>query len=106
MIEAILAARFRARLLGLAGTMPRPGRGLLLPGCRSVHTSGMRAPIDVLFTSRSATHLLVLGVRPALEPWRIAGGPGDSVLELAAGEAGRLGLESGAVVLVRGGGPS
>ena len=45
-----VAASFRARLFGLAGLreMP-PGAVLLIPRCSSVHTFGMRFPIDVLF---------------------------------------------------------
>ena len=46
------AASLRARLLGLAllprGALP-PGHALRIPGCRSVHTFGMRFPIDVMF---------------------------------------------------------
>lgn len=39
-----------ARLLGLAGLeRSEAGPGLLIPGCRSVHTFGMRFPIDVWF---------------------------------------------------------
>jgi uncharacterized membrane protein (UPF0127 family) len=46
------ATSLRARLLGLAllarGALPR-GHALLIPDCRSVHTFGMRFPIDVVF---------------------------------------------------------
>jgi uncharacterized membrane protein (UPF0127 family) len=39
-----------SRLLGLALLSPkRAGPGLLIPGCRSVHTFGMRFPLDLLF---------------------------------------------------------
>jgi uncharacterized membrane protein (UPF0127 family) len=39
-----------ARLLGLAflRELP-PGHALLIPNCRSVHTFGMRFPLDVVF---------------------------------------------------------
>jgi uncharacterized membrane protein (UPF0127 family) len=42
-----------SRLLGLA-LLPRElaGAGLLIPGCRSVHTFGMRFPLDLLFLDR------------------------------------------------------
>jgi uncharacterized membrane protein (UPF0127 family) len=45
------ATTLRARLLGLAFTSkpPPPGHALLIPNCRSVHTFGMRFPIDVTF---------------------------------------------------------
>lgn len=51
-----------ARLLGLA-LLPREraGSGLLIPRCRSVHTFGMRFPIEVVFLDRE------------LEPIRTAG---------------------------------
>lgn len=43
----------RARLLGLAGLdgLP-PQTALLLPGCRSVHTFGMRFSLDLLWLDR------------------------------------------------------
>jgi uncharacterized membrane protein (UPF0127 family) len=41
------------RLLGLAFLDREPaGEGLLFPGCRSVHTFGMRFPLDVVFIDR------------------------------------------------------
>ncbi len=44
------ATRFRSRLLGLALlSRDRAGPGLLIPRCRSVHTFGMRFPLDVIF---------------------------------------------------------
>src|SRR5437763_16273923 len=46
------ATTLRARLLGLA-LLPRrslpAGHALLIPHCRSVHTFGMRFPLDVTF---------------------------------------------------------
>jgi uncharacterized membrane protein (UPF0127 family) len=41
-----VAERRRERVRGLIGSLP--GRGLLLPRTRSVHTFGMRRPIDVV----------------------------------------------------------
>ena len=108
LVTAPMATRFAARLLGLAGTHPRPGRGLLIPRCRSVHTFGMAAPIDVVFAAPAAGHLLVLAVHPAVPRRRVVrerGARGNAVLELAAGEAPRLGLEPGALVRVVAGGP-
>lgn len=60
----------RARLLGLAGLkeMPYPS-ALLILGCSSVHTFGMRFPIDVLFLDE---HREVIGERRGLGPCRIA----------------------------------
>jgi uncharacterized membrane protein (UPF0127 family) len=55
-----------ARLLGLAGiTRESAESGLLIPRCRSVHTFGMRFPIDVLFLDGESRALSVRsGVRP------------------------------------------
>ena|SRR5438477_10565406 len=48
-----LATTRRARLLGLALLgRERAGGGLLIPSCRSVHTFGMRFPIDLAFLDR------------------------------------------------------
>jgi uncharacterized membrane protein (UPF0127 family) len=48
--EVPVARGLRARLLGLAGLAPeRAGAGLLIPRCRSVHTFGMRFPLDLVF---------------------------------------------------------
>lgn len=44
------ATTLRARLLGLAFMRPPPrDHALLIPNCRSIHTFGMRFPIDVTF---------------------------------------------------------
>jgi uncharacterized protein len=49
-----VATSRRTRLLGLAGLpRERAGPGLLIPRCRSIHTFGMRFPIDVLFLDRA-----------------------------------------------------
>lgn len=46
---AAVAERPLQRLAGLAVLAPERARPLLIPGCRSVHTVGMRFPIDVIF---------------------------------------------------------
>lgn len=60
----------KARLLGLAGLkdVPYPS-ALLILGCSSVHTFGMRFHIDVLFLDE---HRNVIGERRGLGPCRIA----------------------------------
>ena len=65
-----VAAGLRARLLGLAGLreVPYPS-ALLILRCSSVHTFGMRFPIDVLFLDE---HREVIGERRGLGPCRIA----------------------------------
>jgi uncharacterized protein len=54
------AVSLRARLLGLAWlrSMP-PGHALLIPDCRSVHTFGMRFPLDVAFLDSRGRELRV-----------------------------------------------
>lgn len=49
-VQVFVAHSFRARLLGLA-LMPGLPRGcaLLLPGCSSVHTFGMRFCLEIRF---------------------------------------------------------
>ena len=77
----------RARLLGLAGLDRLPsGAALLIPRCRSVHTIGMRFPIDVVFLAGEGTPV---GVAERLPPGRFAGRrAARAVLETAAGESG------------------
>jgi uncharacterized protein len=49
-----VARGLRARLLGLAFLdRGRAGPGLLIPRCRSIHTFGMRFPLDVVFIDQS-----------------------------------------------------
>lgn len=94
-IDAIEARGPLARALGLAGLRGMPAGALLLRRCRSVHTVGMRFPIDVVFLAAGR----VAEVRPAVGRSRIASVRGARhTLELAAGEAERLGLRPGAPV--------
>jgi uncharacterized protein len=64
------AATFRARLLGLAlmRRPPPPGHALLIPNCRSVHTFGMRFPIDITFLDAGGRPLRV---EPNVPPRRV-----------------------------------
>lgn len=82
-----VASRPLARLLGLALLGPgRAGPGLLLPGCRAVHTIGMRFPLDVVFLDRAGA---VLRVERRVPPGRfVADRRAAAVLELAAGASG------------------
>lgn len=79
-------------LLGRAGL--EAGTGLLIKRCRSIHTFGMRFPIDLLYLDRDG---VVLGKAAKISPWRCACGPRGtrSVLEMRAGELERLGIAPG-----------
>jgi uncharacterized protein len=83
-VEIVAARSFRARLLGLAlRRRAPPGRALLLPRCRSVHTFGMRFPLDLVWLDREGR---VIAVEESVPPNRIRSRPdAAAVLELAAG---------------------
>lgn len=85
---------FFSRLAGLLFLPPlQPGHGLLLVPCASVHTAFMAYAIDVVFLDRAGR---IRKIVPCLKPWRIAAFLGAyQTLELAAGEAARLGLVAG-----------
>jgi uncharacterized membrane protein (UPF0127 family) len=71
----------RARLLGLAFLdQEEAGEGLFIPRCRSVHTFGMRFPLDLVFLDSESR---VIRLRRAVPPWRIVRcSEAASVLEL------------------------
>jgi uncharacterized protein len=49
-VRIAVADRPSARIVGLAGMRGMPARtGLLIPGCRSVHTFGMRFALDLIW---------------------------------------------------------
>jgi uncharacterized membrane protein (UPF0127 family) len=76
-----VARTLPSRLLGLA-LLPRQraGVGLLFPRCRSIHTFGMRFPIDALFLDEGNR---VIELRRAVPPCRVIRCPGAmAVLEL------------------------
>jgi uncharacterized protein len=76
-----VASGVLSRLLGLALLRrQRSGAGLLIPRCRSVHTFGMRFPIDVLFLDEEDR---VIELRRGVPPCRVIRCPGAmAVLEL------------------------
>jgi uncharacterized protein len=80
-VEIPVATTRVSRLLGLA-LLPREraGPGLLIPRCRSVHTFGMRFPIDVLFLDGEDR---VIELRRSVPPCRVIRCPrAMAVLEL------------------------
>lgn len=80
-----LAASWLSRLRGYLGRpQPRPGDGLLLSPCNSVHMWGMRFALDVVFLSGSGEVLaLEEGLQPSSRPVRVRGS--RYVLELPPG---------------------
>jgi uncharacterized membrane protein (UPF0127 family) len=79
--EVPVATTRVSRLLGLALlSRERAGSGLLIPGCCSVHTFGMRFPIDVLFLDAEGR---VIELHRSVPPCRVLRRPGAiAVLEL------------------------
>jgi uncharacterized membrane protein (UPF0127 family) len=65
-VEIAVARSFCARLRGLA--LRRPGRALLIPRCRSVHTFGMRFPLHLVWLDRQGR---VLGLDLRVPPNRV-----------------------------------
>lgn len=83
---------FLARAKGLIGRREAPpATGMLFKNCRSVHCFGMSMAIDVVFLSRE---LRVLEITRDVRPGQTAACKRAAhVLELAAGEAKRQGLQ-------------
>jgi uncharacterized membrane protein (UPF0127 family) len=68
-VRVPVAARLPCRLMGLALLRrQRAGSGLLLPGCRSVHTFGMFFRLDVHFIDAAGREIRV---ERAVSPGRI-----------------------------------
>jgi uncharacterized membrane protein (UPF0127 family) len=83
-----VAVTLLSRLLGLALLRPeRAGEGLLIPRCRSVHTFGMRFPLDVTFLDAGGRPLAVRHRVPRRRMVREAGA--DAVLETPSAWASR-----------------
>jgi uncharacterized membrane protein (UPF0127 family) len=58
----------------------KAGQGLLLPGCRSVHTFGMRFPLDLVFLDADQR---VIEIRRDVRPRRIVrSSEASAVLEM------------------------
>jgi uncharacterized protein len=81
-VDVRVAADRLARLIGLAGLRALPaGVGLLLPRTRSVHTLGMRFPLDLVWLD-GAGH--VVRIDCTVRPGRLRGCRGArAVVELS-----------------------
>jgi uncharacterized membrane protein (UPF0127 family) len=88
------AERMLERVRGLLGRDGlEAGAGLWIDRTGSVHTFFMRFPMDAVFLDKE---LRVRKVVPAVRPFRLAWCRGaHSVVELAAGEAARVGVVEG-----------
>lgn len=87
-----MARGFRVRLLGLAFLdRERAGAGLLIPRCASVHTFGMRFPLDLIFLDERG---VPLAIHRSVPPRRVVFARGAAgVLEIPSpsrGESFRL----------------
>lgn len=82
------------RIRGLLGrAMLHANEGMLIKQCSSVHTVGMRYPIDIVFLRSDG---YVLRVVSGLQPFRLSVCYGaDMVLELSSGRAQTLQLKPG-----------
>jgi uncharacterized protein len=84
-LNLALADTLFARLKGLLGRSALPaGEGLWIKPCNSVHTFGMKFPIDVVFLDKGKR---VVGIAKTLRPNRISRiyTSANSVIELPAG---------------------
>jgi uncharacterized protein len=85
-LETHVARGFRQRLIGLAWARSPRADALLLPHCRSVHTFGMRFPLDLVFLD---FELREVSLRRAVPPGRVAfERRAEAVLELPSAEPG------------------
>ena len=103
-VAVFVAERYSKRLLGLTGLRGLPSRtGLLIPDCRSIHTFGMRFPLDVVFVGSAGPlgDRPVVAVHASLPAWTglvplVRGAHG--VLELPVGTIDRSGTQVGDLI--------
>jgi uncharacterized protein len=92
--RCVVADRAHRRMRGLMGrSRLSSGQGMVLRPAFAIHTHFMRFPIDVVFLDSDQ---VVIAIEKSLRPWRTASCRGArEVVELAAGECDRRGLEVG-----------
>lgn len=89
------ALTFSKRLIGLMGRSTIPDeQGLYFPGCKSIHTFGMKFAIDVLFLDKE---MKITKIVSRLNPNRLAFAPfaTRATLELAGGALKKHDLKVG-----------
>jgi uncharacterized protein len=99
-MELKLADTFLARFRGLLGRASlAPTEGLWIAPCDSIHTLGMRFPIDVVFLNRCGRVVKILErLRSGRLVFPVA--TAASVLELAAGTIARTGTAVGDLISI------
>jgi len=100
------AGTYLSRLVGLLGTAAiGDGEGLWIVPCRSVHTFGMRYPIDVAFLDAGG---VVVGILEGFPPNRLGRVVRDArgALELRAGTLAATGTAPGDRLEFERGGPA
>ena len=76
----------------------KPGEGLWIVPCESVHTFFMKFPIDLVYLDKKRK---VRKVRHAVPPWRLSAClTAHSVLELPAGTLEKTGTQAGDELVV------
>jgi uncharacterized membrane protein (UPF0127 family) len=92
--RCVVADRAHRRMRGLMGRRRlNPGQGMVLRPAFAIHTHFMRFPIDVVFLDSDQ---VVIAIDKEVRPWRTSSCRGArEVVELAAGECDRRGLEVG-----------
>ena len=96
-LQLFMADRWWLRLRGLLGRPPLTlGQAMLIDPCHSVHTIGMRYPIDVVYLDKNYR---VLKVVECLAPYKFSACKGASyTIELSAGAACRYQITSGDIM--------
>ena len=93
--QTALAERFFSRLKGLLGMKQfSPGSALIIKSCSTIHTVGMKFPIDVLFVDKQGRiSKMYYGVKPG----RIVSGGLSSVMavELPQGTIDNTSISTG-----------
>ena len=95
-----VAANMIQRMRGLLGRSGLDqGSGMLFKGESSIHSAFMRFDFDAVFMDRE---LRVVKLAPQIGPWRaVSAKRARNILELAAGEIDRLGIQVGDQLVVR-----
>ena len=79
-LDTQVARGFWERMVGLAWARSPRAAALLIPRCRSVHTFGMRFPLDLVFLDAEER---VVEIRRDVPAWRIVrASEASAVLEI------------------------